>query len=62
MGGLNAANYMLVAGATTATTTRDLYDLVNIDAIRRVGERKPTRYFLAMDLNPVATVIAGDIF
>lgn len=62
MGGLNAANYMLVASATTATATRDLYDLVNIDAIRRVGERKSTRYFLAMDLNPVATVIAGDIF
>lgn len=60
-GGLSAANYMQVTGATTASTTRDLHDLVEKGALRRVGERKSTRYFLAMDLNPVETVSVDDI-
>lgn len=60
-GGLSAANYMQVTGATSASTTRDLHDLVEKGALRRVGERKSTRYFLAMDLKPVKTVSVDDI-
>lgn len=48
-GGLSAANYISLTGATTATTTRDLNDLVIMNALNRVGERKATRYFLAFD-------------
>ncbi len=60
-GGLSAANYMQITGATTASTTRDLHDLVNKGALRRAGKRKSTRYFLAMDLNPVGTVSVDEI-
>ncbi|MCH9744551.1 MAG: Fic family protein [Gammaproteobacteria bacterium] len=60
-GGLSATNYIRLTGATTASTTRDLRNLVDMDALRRVGERKSTRYFLAMNLDPVATVSVNDI-
>lgn len=45
-GGLSAANYMSITGATTATTTRDLADLVSVGAMVRTGDRKSTRYSL----------------
>lgn len=60
-GGLSAANYRQITGATTASTTRDLSDLVRKGALKRTGERKSTRYYLAMDLNPVARVDVDDI-
>ncbi|MCH9644737.1 MAG: Fic family protein [Gammaproteobacteria bacterium] len=60
-GGLSATNYIRLTGATTASTTRDLRNLVDMGALRRVGERKSTRYFLAMNLDPVATVSVNDI-
>ncbi len=45
-GGLSAKNYMTITGAPTATTTRDLADLVKKGALSRLGERKSTRYYL----------------
>lgn len=45
-GGLSANNYRTITGATTATATRDLADLVRLGALRREGERKSTRYYL----------------
>lgn len=45
-GGLSAKNYMTITGAPTATTTRDLTDLVKKGAFIRQGERKSTRYYL----------------
>ncbi|MEO0400601.1 MAG: Fic family protein [Pseudomonadota bacterium] len=45
-GGLSAKNYMTITDAPTATTTRDLADLVKKGALKREGERKSTRYFL----------------
>ncbi len=48
-GGLSARNYMTITGATTATTTRDLVDLVKKDALLREGERKSTRYYLNLE-------------
>ncbi|WP_291061345.1 hypothetical protein [Hyphomonas sp.] len=48
-GGLSAKNNMTITGATTATATRDLADMVAKGAIVREGELKSTRYFLTLD-------------
>ncbi|WP_263367013.1 Fic family protein [Edaphobacter bradus] len=45
-GGLSASNYSTITGASTATTTRDLVDLVNKGALVRIGELKHARYEL----------------
>lgn len=45
-GGLSAKNYRTITGAPTATTTRDLADLVAKQALIRRGERKATRYYI----------------
>jgi Fic family protein len=46
IGGLSAENYRRITDATTATTTRDLADMVAMGALRREGERRYTRYYL----------------
>lgn len=45
-GGLSAGNYMTITGASPATTTRDLADLVEKGALVRSGELKHARYAL----------------
>ena len=45
-GGLSAGNYSKITGASPATTTRDLADLVEKGAFVRTGERKHARYTL----------------
>lgn len=60
-GGLSAKNYMTITGAPTATTTRDLADLVRKEALVRTGELKGTRYHLAIDLRPVETVLPDNV-
>jgi Fic family protein len=55
-GGLSAGNYATITGASTATTTRDLADLVELGALRRIGERRHARYLLAIALRPVHAV------
>lgn len=45
-GGLSAENYISITGASRATTTRDLQDLVAKDALTRSGERRHARYRL----------------
>ncbi|MGN6210566.1 Fic family protein [Asticcacaulis sp.] len=52
LGGLSAANYISITGATTATTTRDLSELVSLGALVRSGERKSTRYVLNLAPSP----------
>lgn len=47
-GGLSAGNYAAITGATPATTTRDLADLVRQGALHKTGERKSTRYWVAI--------------
>ena len=47
-GGLSAGNYASITGAPPATVTRDLADLVSKGALRRTGERKGARYWLAI--------------
>ncbi len=48
-GGLSAGNYSAITGASPATTTRDLADLVEKGALVRAGERKHARYTLNLD-------------
>lgn len=45
-GGLSAANYQSISGASAATTTRDLLSLVELGVLRREGILKSTRYYL----------------
>jgi len=55
-GGLSAGNYITITGASPATATRDLADLVDKRALDRVGERRHARYHIAIPLRPVAPV------
>ena len=48
-GGLSAANYIRIAQTTASTATRDLQSLVEIGALKRIGERKATRYYLGWE-------------
>ncbi len=45
-GGLSARNYQRITGASAATTTRDLQELVEWEALYKTGELKGTRYWL----------------
>ena len=56
-GGLSANNYIGITGATTATATRDLSDMVAKGALVRTGERRHARYNLAIPLKPVTPVV-----
>lgn len=49
-GGLSAENYIRITDASRATTTRDLHDLVEKDALIKIGELKSTRYYLNLKL------------
>ena len=47
-GGLSAGKYSTITGASPATTTRDLADLVAKGALLREGERRYARYHLSV--------------
>ncbi len=51
-GGLSAENYIRITGASRATATRDLHDLVEKAALTRTGQLKGTRYHLQLNVNP----------
>jgi Fic family protein len=51
-GGLSAGNYSTITGATPATATRDLADLVEEGALLRIGERRYARYQLKLKPAP----------
>ena len=59
-GGLSAGKYSTVTGASPATTTRDLADLVAKGALVREGERRYARYHLSVPLRPVPHVILNE--
>lgn len=46
-GGLSAGNYTQIAKTSPATATRDLNELVAMQALQKTGERKNARYHLA---------------
>ena len=47
VGGLSAGKYMNLTSAPAATARRDLAQLVELGALRRTGQLKTTRYWLA---------------
>lgn len=47
-GGLSAENYITITKASRATATRDLTDLVEKGALKKTGELRHTRYYLAL--------------
>jgi len=55
-GGLSAGKYRSITGASPATTTRDLSDLVAKGALVREGERRHARYHLSVPLRRVPHV------
>ena len=48
-GGLSAEKYIGITGASRATATRDLLDLVSKGGLLKRGELKHTRYHLNLD-------------
>ncbi|MBE0627872.1 MAG: Fic family protein [Burkholderiales bacterium] len=56
-GGLSAGKYASITGASPATATRDLADLVAKQALVRSGEQRHTRYEIAIPLRPVPPVV-----
>jgi Fic family protein len=59
-GGLTAGKYSTITGASPATVTRDLADLVEKGALVRAGERRHARYDLAVPLRPVKQVALNE--
>ncbi|MGJ8557173.1 MAG: Fic family protein, partial [Sulfitobacter geojensis] len=53
-GGLSAENYISITGTSRATATRDLHDLVELEAFRRTGQRRYTRYWLNFEGAPLS--------
>ncbi len=59
-GGLSAGKYSAITKAASATSTRDLAEMVDLGILKRTGERKGTRYHLVIPLRPVARVTVSD--
>lgn len=59
-GGLSAGNYASITGASPATTTRDLADMVTKGALARTGERRHARYAAAIPLRQVLPVTVDE--
>lgn len=55
-GGMSAANYINITGATRPTATRDLQSLADIGILTRTGDRKSTRYWLNTSVSTVQEV------
>ena len=53
-GGMSAGKYATITGASPATTTRDLSDLVEKGALVREGELRHARYLLTVPMRSVA--------
>jgi Fic family protein len=59
-GGLSAGKYSAITGASPATATRDLADLIEKGALVRTGELKHARYSLSVPLMPVHRVTVSE--
>jgi Fic family protein len=55
-GGLSAGKYSTITGASAATATRDLVDMVEKAALTRIGERRYARYAVAIPQRSVSAV------
>jgi DNA-binding transcriptional ArsR family regulator len=59
-GGLSAGKYTTITGASPATTTRDLSDLVSKGALTKDGELRHARYRLNVPLRPIRQVSVNE--
>jgi len=59
-GGLSAGKYVAITGASPATATRDLADLVAKEALARTGELKHARYHLTIQPRALRRVIVTE--
>jgi Fic family protein len=59
-GGLSAGKYVTITGASPATATRDLADLMDKGALRRIGERRHARYHIAIPIRKVPQVVLDE--
>ena len=59
-GGLSAGNYVTITGASPASATRDLADLVDKGALFRVSERRHARYHIAIPMRRVSPVVLDE--
>ena len=59
-GGLPAGKYSSITGASAATATRDLADLVAKGALVRKGERRYARYRLNVSLQRVPHLVINE--
>jgi Fic family protein len=59
-GGLSASNYVSITGATSATATRDLAEMVAKGALVREGELRHARYRLGIPLRPLAPIVIDE--
>jgi Fic family protein len=59
-GGLSAGKYATITGASPATATRDLVELVTKGALIRTGERKQARYQFSIPLRSVTSVVVNE--
>jgi len=59
-GGMSAGKYAKITGASPATTTRDLVDLVEQGSLIRVGELGHARYHLNLPLRAVKRIAIND--
>jgi Fic family protein len=59
-GGMSAGKYATITGASSATTTRDLVDLVDKNALIRAGELRHARYHLTLPSRAVKRVVINE--
>ena len=59
-GGLSAGNYATITGASPATATRDLTDLVDKGALFRLGELRHARYHVAIPMGKVPPIVLDE--
>ena len=59
-GGLSAGKYTTITGASPATATRDLVDLMEKGALVRTGELRHAHYVLSVPLKPVPHVTVNE--
>jgi Fic family protein len=59
-GGLSAGNYITITGASPATATRDLTDLVEKGALTRRGELRYARYEVSVSKRTIQPVVLDE--
>jgi Fic family protein len=59
-GGLSAGTYATITGASPATATRDLAELVDKGVLLRMGELRHARYHIAIPVRKVSPVVLDE--